>query len=196
MIEEELIKIWQSSPNQERVKFKKARLMIEVQSNIDRMHQQIRNRDLIEQIGAVFVMVAFAYSAIVLPNLLSKVASILAVAYAIFVVVRLRSAKKRKPGVMNEPYVDYLHKMKKYLLYQKHLLDTVLYWYILPGATFTMLFTLGFGIAGGMKPLIRMGVANAVLATATYFLNKKAVKDHLVPRLTKIENLIKVLEEG
>lgn len=195
-MEEELIKIWQSSPNQERVKFERSRLMIEVQSNIDRFHQQIKYRDLREQIAVAIVIPAFAYSAYAVPHLLSKVASILIIGYGIFIVVRLRNAKKRKPGMVNETYLDYLHKMKGYLLDQKKLLDTVLYWYILPGMTLTMMFFLGFGITGRIAQIIKMGLANVVLAIATLFLNKKAVKEQITPRLEKINHLISMLEQS
>ena len=48
MIEDELVKIWQSSPNQERVKFEKSRLMIDVQSSLDRLHRFVKYRDLMD----------------------------------------------------------------------------------------------------------------------------------------------------
>ena len=38
MIEDELIKIWQSSSNQERVKFEKSKLMIELQLSLKRLN--------------------------------------------------------------------------------------------------------------------------------------------------------------
>jgi len=196
MMEEELIKIWQSSPNQERIKFEKSRLMIEMQSSIDRFHKQIKNRDLREQIAVAIIIPAFAYSAFTIPHLLTKVASILIICYAIFIVLKLRNAKKRKPGTVTETYLEYLHKMRDYLLVQKQLLDSVLYWYILPGMTLTMLFFVGFGITGRVAQIVKMGIANVVLAIVTLFLNKKGVKDQILPRLTKIKELISVLEKS
>jgi hypothetical protein len=62
-MEDELVKIWQSSPNQERVKFEKSRLMIDAQSSIDRLHKEIRFRDIKEQIAVIIVIPAFAYAA-------------------------------------------------------------------------------------------------------------------------------------
>jgi len=41
-MEEELIKIWQSSPNQERIKFERSRLMMDVQSSMDDFNKKIK----------------------------------------------------------------------------------------------------------------------------------------------------------
>ncbi len=195
-MEEELIKIWQSSPNQERIKFEKSRLMIDVQSSMDRLHRSIKYRDLREQIAATIVIPAFAYSAYAIPHLLSKVASVLIIGWAIYIVVRLRNAKRHKPGAFTETYLEYLYKTKEYLLIQKQMMDNIIYWYILPGMTLTMLFVLGFGVVGRFKPIMKMALLNVGLAIATYLLNKRAVQKELAPRLTKIEELINVMEKS
>lgn len=195
-MEEELIKIWQSSPNQERIKFDKSRLMLEVQSSMNDLHKKIKYRDWREYIAVGIIIPAFAYSAYALPNLLSKVASILIIGYAIFVALKIRNAKKHQPGAFTETYLEYLYKTREYLLIQKQLLDSVIHWYILPGMTLTMLFFLGFGVTGRIKPILKMGAINVLLAIATYFLNKQAVQKELVPRLAKIDELIRVLEKS
>ncbi len=196
MTEEELIKIWQSSPNQERIKFERSRLMLEVQSSMDRLHRSIRYRDLREQIAVAIVIPAFAYTAYAIPPLLSKVASVLIIGWAIYILIRLRNAKKHKPGAFTETYLKYLHKTKDYLLIQKRLLDSVMYWYILPGMTLTMLFFMGFGVVGRSVQIIKYGLGNVALAIVTYFLNKRAVKREFVPRLVKIDELINLMEQA
>jgi hypothetical protein len=196
MMEEELIAIWQSSPNQERVKFEKSRLMIDVQSSMDRLHKAIKHRDLREQIAVVIVIPAFGYSAYSIPYLLTKVASVLIIGWAIYIVIRLRNAKKHKPGAFTETYLEYLYQTRNYLHIQKQLLDDALYWYILPGMTLTFLFLMGFmGIPGKAKGLIRMSIVNAVFAVLVYFLNKRTVKKQFMPRLAKIEELIGAMEK-
>lgn len=195
-MEEELIKIWQSSPNQERVKFEKSRLMIDVQSSMDRFHRSIKNRDLREYIAVAIIIPAFAFSAYFIPFTVSKIASVLIIGYAIYVAIRLRNAKKHKPSAFTETYLDYLYKTREYILIQKQLLDTVIYWYILPGVTLTMLFVMGFGITGRLKPILKMGAINVGLAVATYYLNKRAVQKELVPRLTKVNELINLMERA
>lgn len=196
MIEEELIKIWQSSPNQERIKFEKSRLMIDVQSSMNDFNKKIKYRDLREQIAVVIIIPAFAYAAYTIPHLLTKVASVLIIGYGLFVSIKLRNAKKHKPSAFTETYLEYLHKTRDYLLIQKQLLDSVLYWYILPGMTLTMLFSMGFGVTGRLKPILKMALMNVALAIATYLLNKRAVKKEIIPRLAKIDELINVLEQS
>ena len=196
MIEDELVKIWQSSPNQERVKFEKSRLMIDMQSTLDHLHKKIKYRDLGEQIGAMMVIPVFAYYAYSIPFMLTKVASVLIIFWAVYVIVRLRNAKKHKPSAFTETYLEYLYKSREYLKVQKQLLDNVLYWYILPAAILVFLFILGPGITGRVVKIIKLGVGNILLGVAIYFLNKRAVKKEFVPRLEKIDKLISVMEDS
>jgi large-conductance mechanosensitive channel len=194
MMEEELIKIWQSSSNQERIKFEKSRLMLNLQTSLDEIHKKIQYRDLREYIAIGIVIPVFAYYAYSVPNLLSKVASFLIIGYALFVALKLRNAKKYKPSAFTETYLEYLHKSKEYLLHQKQLLDSVIYWYILPGIILTMLFALGLGVTDRLKPILKVAIANVVIAISIYYLNKQAVRKELVPRLSKIDELIRLME--
>lgn len=191
MTENELIKIWQSSPNQERVKFERSRLMLEVQAGIDRLDKMIRYRDVMETIGAGIVIPGFIAAAYLIPFIITKIASILIVFYAIYVLVRLRKARKHEQAGLTGSYLDYLHQEKKHLEMQKHLQETVLYWYVLPGHICVTLFTLGFG----WTPfIVKMQVMGIVMGITVYFLNKRAVKNTIVPRLQKLKELIKVME--
>lgn len=196
MIEEELIKIWQSSPNQERVKFEQSRLMIEVQGSMDSFHRKIKNRDMIETLAVILVAPVFLLIAFITPDLLSKIASVLIVAWGIYVVVRLRNARKHKPGAYSETYLTYLIQTRAYLQIQKNLLDQVVYWYILPGFILISLFLAGrFEVGGKNIQVIKTFVLNAALAVVIYFLNKRAVNKEIVPRLVRVEQLIALLEK-
>lgn len=196
MIEDELIKIWQSSPNQERVKFEKSRLMMEVQSTLDHLHKKIRYRDALEQVAAIVGIPIFAYYAYHIPFLLTKIASVLIIFWGVYVIVRIRSAKKHKPSAFTETYLEYLYKTREYLKIQMRLVDSVLYWYILPAMTLMFLFILGPGIAGRLPKVIKMAALNVVVGVATYFLNKRAVEKQFIPRLKKIDVLIDVMEKS
>ncbi len=197
MIEGELIKIWQSSPNQERVKFEKSRLMIEMQSSVDDLHRKIKNRDLREQLAALIVIPVFAYYVYLVPFLLSKIASALVIVWVVYVLLRLRKAKKHKPGAYTETYLEYLYKTRQYIEIQKHMIDSVLSWYILPGWAILNLFLSGFiGVPGKLKWIIQTEALSVVVGIATYILNKRAVKKQFTPRLEKIDELINVLKQA
>jgi hypothetical protein len=195
MIEDELIKIWQSSPNQERVKFEKSRLMIDVQSSVDRFHKGIKNRDLMETIAAILGIPVFVYYSYSSPHILTKIASVLIALWGIYVIIRLRNTRKHKPGALTETYLEYLYKTRDYLKLQKQLLDSVLYWYILPAMIFMFLYILGPGITGRLVKILNLSVGLVAGGAFVYYLNKRAVKKQFNPRLEKIEELIKVMEK-
>jgi hypothetical protein len=194
MIEDELVKIWQSSPNQEQAKFEKSRLMIEVQSTLDRLHQKIRYRDLMEQLAVVLGSPVFAYYAYSIPFVLTKIASVLIILWGIYVIIRLKKAKKHKPVALTETYLEYLHQTREYLRVQKQLIDSVLYWYILPAALLMFLFILGPGLVGRLPKVLKLTGGIVALSVAIYWLNKRAVKKQLDPRLEKINKLIDVMK--
>lgn len=191
-----MIKIWQSSPNQERIKFEKSRLMIDVQSNLDTLHRKIKYRDLAEQLGAMVGMPVFAYYAYHFPFVLTKIASVLIIVWGIYVIYRLRNARKHKPTAFTETYLQYLYKSRAYINIQMQMLDNILYWYILPAMLLMILFVLGPGIAGRLLKILKTSAGIVALSVVIYYLNKRAVKTQFIPRLEKIDRLIKVMEEA
>jgi hypothetical protein len=196
-MEEELIKIWQSSPNQERVKFEKSRLIIEVQSGMDRVNRKIKFRDIAEQLGILLGAPVFVYFIFTNPYVLSKIASALIVVWGVFVAIRLRVARKHQPGAFTETYLEYLYKTKEYLRIQKHLLDSIIYWYILPGFLLITLFLMGpIGDPEKMPQILKAFSGNVVLAVVIYFLNKRAVTKEIIPRLYKVDELIALMEKS
>jgi hypothetical protein len=195
MMEEELIRIWQSSPNQERINFEKSRLMLEVQSNIDRLDKMIKYRDIRELAGVVVVIPLFIFLGYKSPFVISKIGAGCIILWAIYGVVRLLNARKHKPGLFSGTYLEYLRKTKEYLQAQAHMLDTVLYWYILPCHIGLTLMFLGplLGV-GKLYTFIKAEVLTAIVGIVIYILNKRAVNKTLLPRLEKIDDLIKAME--
>ena len=195
-MEDELIKIWQSSPNQEKIKFEKSKLIIEVQSSLDRIQRSWKYMIIRETIAAIIAIPAFLFITYNVPYTISKIGSIWIVLAVIYILIRLKSAKKHKPTDFTETYIDYLYKTKDYLNAQKKLLDTVLYWYVLPVFPGYVLILLGFiHIPEKRKIIIIAALAFVVMAILAYILNKRGVRKEFDPRLKKIDELIQVLEE-
>ena len=195
-MEDELIKIWQSSPNQERIKFEKSKLMIDLQSSLDRIQRSWKYMIIRETIAAIIAIPAFLFITYNVPYTISKIGSIWIVLAVIYILIRLKSAKKHKPTDFTETYIDYLYKTKDYLNAQKKLLDTVLYWYVLPVFPGYVLILLGFiHIPEKRKIIIIAALAFVVMAILAYILNKRGVRKEFDPRLKKIDELIQVLEE-
>jgi hypothetical protein len=197
MIEDELVKIWQSSPNQERVKFEKSRLMIDVQSSMDRFQRFVKYRDLMDTIPAIAIIPAFAIYTFIVPFTLSKIATALISVWAIYLIIRLRKAKKNKPAAMTGTYLDYLRQNRRFLMDQKELMETILYWAVIPLITLVSMFFIGV-FMGRPGPPIKRAIAlggNVVVGIVVYLMNKWAVKKQIMPRLEKVDKLISVMEK-
>ena len=196
MMEDELIKIWQSSSNQERIKFEKSRLMIELESSLTRLHRWWKYLELVEGIAILICIPVFAFYIYFVPFTLSKIASALIVIWLIYVIIRMARIKKYKPSAFTESYLDYLYKTRAYLKIQINLLKSSLYWYVLPAVIFIFLFLAG---AWERPETHNVAILTAILAVCigylTYYINKRRVRKEFEPRLRKIDELIAVMEE-
>tara|TARA_R110002033_G_C3774339_1_gene228593 strand:+ start:49 stop:552 length:504 start_codon:yes stop_codon:yes gene_type:complete len=167
--------------------------MIDLQSSLDRFHRTIKYRDLMETIPGIIIIPIFVYIAYTIPFTLSKIGAIWIILSIIYIIIRLQKAKKIRPGSFTETYRDYLIKTKEYLFIQKKLLDTVIYWYFSPIAIGIVLFSIG-AINNIKDLLVNLG-GLIVLGIIVYILNKRAIKKQITPRLKKIDELLKVMEE-
>ncbi|EAR02965.1 hypothetical protein [Maribacter sp. HTCC2170] len=197
MIEDELIQIWQSSPEQEQIKFEKSRLMLDMQSSLDRFHRLIKYSLLVEQIAVIIIIPVFLFIVYWVPPVLSKIASFLIVLWAIWYMFRLRKIKEKQPKSILLNYLDYLKKNRGYLRYLKNMTDTAMYWYILPPMTGYFMFIIGAHLyAKGPTAFFLLTLLLGMGASIAYYLYFRwIVKKIYMPRLQKIDSLIKTLEE-
>lgn len=196
-MENELIKIWQSSSNQEQIKFEKSRLILDTQSSLDSANKWIKYGILIEQSAVLIIIPTFLFFIYFVPFLLSKIASFLLVVWAIWYMTKLRSWKKSKPTNLSENYLEYLHQNQAYIKILKKWGDTSLYWYILPCILGVLLFGMG-PIIEGVLSIFKIAIFLSVTigtGIGSYFYSKWATKKLYANRLTKINHLIKILEE-
>jgi hypothetical protein len=202
MIENELIALWQSSPKHERIKFEKSKLMLDVQSKLDSFDRAVNRRDFLEIGTAIVIIPLFAYQVYNQPNYLAKFGATWIVVYVVYVIYRLLDAKKNKPKEVSS-YLEYLKQCKKYLERQKKLLDSVLYWYVLPclmGCAIMMTGMLDL-LNTSWYEIIRMRKVWIAVSSFTIIgvfvprLNKRAVKKELLPRIKKVNELIRLMEE-
>jgi len=196
MIEDELIKIWQSSNSQERIKFDKSKLMLELQSSLGRLHRWWNYLELIEMISAIIGILSFGCIVYVAPFVATKIASVLAIVFFINILIQLLGIKKIKPSDLEENYIEYLKKTRLYLEAQKRLLKTSVYWVILPVFPIMLLFLIGFWEIPEKRYLIVIiYLITIAMCIYGYLLNKKRVKKEINPRIDKVDELIKELRE-
>ncbi len=196
-MDDELIKIWQSSPEEEQVKFEKSRLMIDMQSSLNRFDKLLKYGILIEQSAVLIIIPVFTFYVYYVPFLLSKIASVLLVLWAIWYWFRLRWYKTLKPNSVNVNYLDYLHQTKTYLQMLKGLSDTAIYWYVLPGISGCLLFALGpiiEGVLTGLKMIMMLSIFIGS-GVGAYFYIRWMSKKIYVRRLEKLDELIEAMEE-
>lgn len=204
MIEDELIQLWQTSPLQEQIKFEKSRLMLDVQSSLTRLERRIKYRDFIEIGVAVLIVIPlFIYQAYIQPNYLSKLGALWIVVYCFYVIYRLVKSKKKKP-VSDCSYVEHLRQNKTHLIEQKILLNSVLYWYVLPCLVGFVIMLVGLLDLPNktLEEIIKIdkvwiGFFACIAAVVIIpLMNKRAVKKEIVPRIKKVNELIRLMLEG
>ncbi len=193
MIEQELINIWKYSSKQEQVKFDKSKLLIDLQTNLDKIEKSLKSRDRRELIPAIVMIPVFGFIAFFIPFILSKIGAALIVLWCIYLIIRIKNLKKYKPIVPSETYLNYLYKTREYFLIQKKMLDTSLYWYILPCLTGVLLFLIGFNMSYERLTVNIIGTIG--LGAIIYIMNKRAVKKEFDPVINKIDEIINVLNE-
>ncbi|WP_339904412.1 hypothetical protein [uncultured Cyclobacterium sp.] len=123
-----------------------------------------------------------------------KIASALVIVWGIYLGLRILPIKKVKPGDLESRYLQYLEKTKAYLIAQKKLLETSLNWAIL---TIYPIYLL-FWVEVWERPMARfIGTISFLvligLGVYSYYANKKKVKNEILPRIQKIDELIKTL---
>jgi len=196
MIEDELIKIWQSSSNEERIKFEKSKLMLELDSSLGRLHGWWKFMERVNIISAVVTILPFIFVIFWIPYTSMKIASVLIIIWAIYVGLRMLSIKKIKPSNLEENYIQYLEKTRSYLFAQKRMLETSLNWAILAIYPICILFF----ISVWEKPLARYIAVISFLTLIgvgiyEYYLIKRRVENEITPRIKKVEELIEAIKE-
>ncbi|MEM9921209.1 MAG: hypothetical protein AAF990_24120 [Bacteroidota bacterium] len=197
MIEEELSKIWKSSPQEEQIKFDKSRFLLDVQSNIDDFYQQMKGLFLRESLGVIIAVPLIVYFAFTTTVLLTKVAFLLLALWIVYIMYLLRRIKHTVPDQFSMSYLEYLKETKKYLEESKRYRETVILWFILPPG-FLMwlgLFGSNFTDPDNLKPQLIAGAIFLLIGTIVYWTNSRSAKKYVGPKLEKVNGLIKTLEE-
>ena len=197
MMNDELIRIWQSASNEDRIKFKKSKLMIELQSSLGRLHRWWKYLELVEMVSLGICIISFAFITFWAPFITIKIASVLFIFFSIHVLYQLVRIKKLKPSDFEAHYLEYLKKTREYLSVQRRLLATAIYWVVLPIYPILLLFFAELWQLPKKRHLIVITFLLAIgMGVYGYFLNKKRVKKEMDPRIAKVDELIEELERS
>jgi len=196
MMEEELIEIWKSSPKSERIKFEKSRLVLDVQSSLDRFHKMIRFAILREKIAGISIILVFSFYVYFIPYTLTKIASLIFALSGVWYVWMLTGLKKHRPAVLSENYLDYLKSCRNYILVLKKIGDQI-HWHLLFVTLGVSIFIAGPISANVLSTTkIIIGITIMVVTLIFCYLYAKwFAKKHYVERLKKINHLIAIMEQ-
>ena len=213
MLDEDLKEIWKHSSETENIRLDLSRLMTELNNKMNRIEKTIRKRDITEISASVFGILIFGYFAYEIPFPITKIACLLSIVWFGYVIYRFKNNKKRKrPVDLSLAFRDQLENQEKNMQQEAKLLNTILYWYVLPPLFANILFIIGFGnpadynwaplivreaseflpIALNMKIIY---VASSVLFNVfVIWINKRAVRKNLNPVIKDINIMILELE--
>jgi len=210
MLEQELKNIWRNSSRAEKIKFDLSRLLIDLKGKMNRIEKSIRRRDKVEITVAILMIPIFGYFVYEIPFPLTKIGSILTIIWFVYLIFKLRDVKKHKPPVdLTLSFRKQLENQKAYMLQQARLLDTVLYWYLLPPLVANAILVLGLGdpaeyawtnsLANKILPIPLMSkivylVFVAVLYAGILWINKRTVNKTFKPVIKEIERVQHQLE--
>ena len=172
--------------------------MIELQSSLKRLHRWWNYIELSETLLAVFGVLVSIFLLVMIPFILTKTAIGLVTICAIYLIIKYRGLKKFKPSDLEENYLNYLKKNREYLKVQKKFLRTYYYWGIVPVYPIMLLFNISIWEKipkNFIVLLMLINIATIGIGIYGYLLNKKRVKKEINPRIDRVNELIKKLEQ-
>lgn len=194
MKDNEMKDLWKSLSEFELISYDKEMLNKEVTSQCASMDNKIKRRNILEITVAIMLMPTAAFVAYLHQDYWVKAGAILMIPYLIWVIYKLRQVRNSKP--INDPQSDNITFLKQSLSYyknEKHLLETVPYWYVLPLFLCVTLIMIGMDLVGFQKYY-----AFAVMVGMTYAisrLNQLTVIKKINPLIEQIQAKLQSVEE-
>jgi uncharacterized membrane protein HdeD (DUF308 family) len=165
-------------------------IMRDVRRRAARFNRQIWQRDLLETLAGLVVIVAFGSFAWSVPQTSAKIGAVVVVAGCVGVMTRLHMARNRHPASPEMSAREFCAVQLKRLEDQISLLSTVAWWYIAPLLGGAAIFVLGAdGPTGAAAATLGLFLAIGVLI---YWLNRRAVRRHLQPMR---DDLARILQD-
>jgi hypothetical protein len=204
MLEQNLKDIWRNSSQIEKIKFDLSRLVIDLNAKMNKIDKAIRTRDIREIGASVIGIIMFGYFAIEVPFPVSKIACVLTIGWFIYIIFKLRKNRKIKIAIdMSTPFNEQLDSQRKNMVQEAKLLNSVLYWYVLPPFIMNILFVVGIGNPADyswspmildMLPTTTNDKISILIFIALFnvfvvWLNKRAVRKSINPIIKDIETV-------
>lgn len=194
MEEKELMKLWKQHDESTTIVIDQELLQTEVENRVVRLNKLLAKRNAREIAVALIMIPIGLILGIVMPDPFVKTGCLLIVPYSLLVIYMLRKTQNAKA----EPDTalaqkDFLQLSLRYINKEIRLLNTVLYWYIMPAAISAGLVL--WGISETLPKLIVSYIILAGMMLFIYILNKRAVKEELEPHKKSILDAIEKINK-
>jgi hypothetical protein len=192
MEDQELQNLWKQASPKESIQIESSTLTSSLDANLRRFNKEISKRNLRETLGGLFVLITFSAIAYLVPGLLAKTGSALCAAYGLMIIFVVNKMKAHKEEDYALTLKEYLLSQRVHLLKERKLLNTVLYWYILPPTIAVLLFFAGLHLPN--LAFISFSLLVAGINTGILFINKNTIKKTVDPLLLQLNKSISQLE--
>lgn len=185
--------IWRSSMGPDLVNIDQHSFLHDLTSKMNKIDRTIKKRNIREKVIAVLMIIAFCSIAYIIPYTLTKIASLLMVPYYLLYMYKIDRVRNHKSCEVSQPPKQFLLNQREYIRKEKNLLDTVLYWAILPLLPILVLFYSGFPM-DYQSYLWSAGITLAILLVV-YGANKYTAKNTFAPLLNNLDTIIREFNE-
>ena len=149
MLDNEMKTLWKSINELELISIDKESLNKDVHEHASIMERKILIRNILEIGVAVLMVPVAAFIAYLHPSLLVKAGAILMFPSLFLVIYKLLETRRNKMQAKEfATNLEFLENSLTYYQREKHLLDTVFYWYVLPFIPCVIFVLLGIGLSG------------------------------------------------
>ncbi|HEY2841105.1 MAG TPA: hypothetical protein VGJ26_18260 [Pirellulales bacterium] len=191
---EEIRKQWQSEVARPAATVDPQQLLADAQRRVGSLERGVFWRDVREIMAAVFVVCAFGAA---WPLYRSSLVATLGVAVIVFsapvIIYILLAANRRQSGEFATSVLDFSRQRLVWLDRQIRLLQTIFWWYVAPLSLGCML--VGWGLTPGRWWMFWQLAALCLgVAVLTVWLNRRAVRNELLPARRELVELIESLE--
>lgn len=180
-MDENLLKrLWVNANREQKVEIDAEKLITSINDQMLYMEKTIKKRDKIEIFVAVLMMLLFGCLLVVIPQVLAKIGAAILVVNCTLIIFKLIHARKVeiKQEAGSEIKYNLMISLQQ-VRQQITLLNTMLWWYLLP--LFIGVLCFYYAISQSFISKVIYTIVVTVLYGYIWYLNKKAVREQLKP---------------
>jgi hypothetical protein len=195
MNDDVLKKLWQQQPLRAPA-LSAAQVMPAMQNKTAQLRRTLLARDVRELSACVVVGVIFGIYFFTVRAPMSRLGALITVAGAIFIAWKILHARRATPAAKADAtVVESLRAELHSVRTQSQLLESVLWWYLLPLAVGSLVFVWGMPF-NGLVFKIAFTLLTLALDVFIYWLNQRARSKQLLPVEAQLESLLRSAETG